>query len=78
MHNNTKFYIVHWNRFKLTSIRIEEVNFFLKNTKTDILCLNEIKLNNFELRNKNLKAIQAIQNKELRWTPHPIQSQNPT
>ena len=49
MHNNINFNIVHWNCFKLTSTRIEEVNFFLNYTKTDVLCLNEIKLNNFEV-----------------------------
>lgn len=38
------FKIVHWNSFKLTTERIEELRIFIKKEKPDIVCLNETKL----------------------------------
>ena len=57
---NKQISIIHWNCFKLTSIRVEELSLFLKENQPDILCLNEVKLNNFETNLISFKDYVSI------------------
>jgi len=38
--------IIHWNCFKLTNVRSEELRLFLQEAKPDIMSVQETKLNN--------------------------------
>ena len=40
--------IIHWNCFKMTESRLVALDFFLSETKPDIMCLNEVKYNQEE------------------------------
>ena len=56
--------IVHWNCFKLTVPRIEELNLFINDYKPDIISLQEIKISeelvNFRLRFKGYSTFHKV------------------
>lgn len=65
--NHSKLDVYHLNCFKLTAVRREELRLFLNQHKPDVVSLNEIKLNEFEvnyyLNFENYITLYKLRNK---------------
>ena len=63
--------IVHWNSFKMTISKCEELNEFIKKNNPDIMSLNEVKMNheeaNYYLNFNNYKTFHKPREKNSRY-----------